>query len=134
MESSQPVQQGLINLGTREEPNFTVVRVGEDTDDRSSYAATATYHDEFPDALAELHRLRPDYPHACMRYMPNDPDLGFMPYWEVDRYAEAMFNRTEQPVEPATYRALVQGGMSDKEAVMLSGIRRVPSGGANGTQ
>lgn len=112
----------FMRYDTDEEPSRVIVELGEDTDDRSGYAATASAYHDFGEALAQLHDLRRHYPDACMRYMSNDPDLGFPPYWEVDHDALAMAERIMGDVRPVTFQALKIGGLSQIDAIRISGL------------
>lgn len=120
-----------IRYGEDEAPSRVLVTLGEDNDDRSGYAATAQGFTTFESALARLKALRETRPDACMRYMYNNPELDLPPYWEVDPNAAAMEARLcGSSPRRATFFALVQGGMSQEEALALSGVwRETPATG-----
>lgn len=118
------VKHGVMYMrySADEAPTRIIVRIGADDDDRSGYSQTACTFEDFKEALDALQELRREYPDACMRYMYNDPELGFAPYWEVDHDADAMTERIRADTKPATYQALCEGGLPRETAARLSGI------------
>lgn len=116
--------RGVMHVRYHEDdaPTRVVVRLGADDDDRSGYAETATAYTDFDEALRQLHALRADHPDACMRFMYNEPDLGFASYWEVDPDAASMEARVMTDPRYVTYRALEEGGLPREQALRLSGM------------
>ncbi|MDP5293559.1 hypothetical protein Q9290_14845 [Oceanimonas sp. CHS3-5] len=104
--------------GTR---TYINASIGPCTDIIENAYMTLVRRETAEGALALFHEMRKEHPETCMRYMYNDPELGFPPYWEIDPDPKALRRRIHG-AEPghATMYALFKAGLSKEEATELS--------------
>jgi len=86
------------------------------------YNPTAVQFTDFGEALAHFKELKIDYPKTCMILLEGDVELDIFDHWEVDHDHLAVISREKNPdYLRLTYAALIKGGLTNEDALSLSG-------------